>query len=173
MYRMEGFYNEYFQYLKLDKQRNGNANCFPVGKIDGLPVVLKTMPLLPMGFHMFIKMPFRNRVLYDDIISTPLDLERFIGDIKQLKFNNLIGRFENKECRLPDFGEFFVDDNLEVTYEECVICYEKTTIKTRCGHPLCIRCESSLVKNNGLGFCPVCRKKLTVLCECDESDDED
>ena len=92
-----------------------------------------------------------------------------------LRFCKIIAQFtepqhhETKKLTASTFGY--------LNLGECCVCYENTTIKTRCGHHLCYDCWGTLNKKR----CPMCRDNIknetTEYCECEdcqpyEEDDE-
>lgn len=45
---------------------------------------------------------------------------------------------------------------------ECCICYENSTDKTLCNHPVCKDCIKKSLKNYKNFTCPLCRKEYTL-----------
>ena len=96
---------------------------------------------------------------------------KFIGLIQEilpkLNFNKFTGIFEfdmSKNSKLINFANSETNNilgldvfSLEHTHsDECCICYDKTLIKTSCGHFLCVECWHRM-KN--ISECPYCRHK--------------
>lgn len=72
----------------------------------------------------------------------------------------------NKLVLSKIFGAF---DNVKLKHcvEDCCVCYNKTTTKTKCGHSLCYRCWFSIPNINEEqeleAFCPLCREDITCI----------
>jgi hypothetical protein len=96
---------------------------------------------------------------------------KFIGFIQEilpkLNFNKFTGIFEfdtNKISKPINFANSETNNILETDVfnpkhtnsNECCICYDKTLIKTSCGHFLCVECWHCM-KN--ISECPYCRHK--------------
>lgn len=165
------YYIEFFNFLLENQDAFHSWNAFPVGKIDKLPVRIVTgldnkgiLVILIMKKHKDNSPP-----LYRKKIWNYCDLKKFITNIRNIKFNNELGVFPDKD--IIKHGETFVCDNIELLTEECSVCYEKTETKTKCGHSLCIRCETELfIKRKA--SCPICRSCLVGL-HAEATDDEE
>lgn len=78
---------------------------------------------------------------------------------------------ETKEEHLKNIKswihEFSDIENIEISFEECVVCYTPTRVKTRCNHSLCLKCTDKLCKylQDSLFPCPICRAQTRVICD--------
>lgn len=168
------FYLEFFEYLKNNINNDDNMTSFPIGKIDNLPCIIFTKINKENNLVLFIRLPHKCRILYSVVLFNVLSLKKFIDDLKNMKFNNIIGRFE-LDIKYPiKTSDIFKCDNIETTINECSVCYENTQNNTICNHPLCLRCETHLIKNNK-HKCPICRKCLIncPLLNSEESEESD
>lgn len=178
MVETNDFYEKFYEYLLNDPNDNDNTSSFPVGKIDNLPCLIMTKPFIKGELKLFIKIPYRDKILFKSTLRNKEDLQTFIVNLKKMKFNNFIGKFE-LEMKLPEFKNIFESDNIETSYKECVVCYELTANRTRCNHEMCLRCETSMVIKNNHN-CPICRRCF-LFPPClqdnaisdDDSDEED
>ena len=118
--------------------------------------------------------------MYDDKqeyqkIVNAINLMNAINKIKKLKYNKHAGKddhlyilyYNPKKEVLPTTDLFFVDDK-HIEYEkneDCSICYEKTTFKTFCNHPVCIICLGKLTDNRATttAKCPLCRQPADYI----------
>jgi hypothetical protein len=99
------------------------------------------------------------------------NINKFIVLIKnilpKLNFNKFAGIFEfdiDANSKLINFANsetnnilgLDVFDSTHTNSNECCICYDKTLIKTSCGHFLCVECWECM---KDISECPYCRHK--------------
>ena len=121
------------------------------------------------------------------IINYEYTIEDFIEAINKvqellpiMKFDKLIGRFstdstseQEKQC----VEALFNTSNVTLIYENCSVCQECTTTKTKCGHSLCFPCWEKIKRTEETDhestyehqICPVCRaiintRQLNIDC---------
>ena len=154
-------------------------NMKDIEEIDGL----KCEVLLVRGYKQF-RLKIESDVLWDGYVDdnveyysndSLLDIGPTKAEIKKavikmleilpkLKFDKLRGELvcgEIKEC----YAEIFKFNNIKIKEpNECVVCYDKTFVKTPCNHSLCFVCNEKLptilTGNRFLRKCPVCRKDI-------------
>lgn len=108
--------------------------------------------------------------LYIYKITNQDDFDKLMEQLPKLRFCKMKNMFFSSDD----------DDDLELTklelaitklvptcdtivwgYGECSVCLDNTTTRTKCGHHICLVCESGI----NTGKCPVCRQ--CYLCPCD------
>ncbi len=167
------YFKQFYNFLLENEKSFHSWSPFPIDKIDKLPIRIETgfdinhnLVICIMKLHKEMSAP-----LYRKRIKDFMKLKEFITTIKEMKFNNEIGIFPDKP--LINHGDIFKCDNLELKTLECPICFEKTDCKTKCRHPLCVRCETQLFINKK-ATCPLCRKCLSYCHhEVEEGPDSD
>ena len=171
----------------LDSNMGGNYHiCFAsITKIDNIKVRSRLqIPCSPRCNHMIFEVrdkfsPFNNLFTYSCFFEkgnssefTESQIGEMIGIINnivpRLKFNKLTGMLH--EYTEP-FGFNFVDG------EQCCVCYEMTTTKTKvCNHYICRLCFQNLRQSF---ICPMCRTRTQLEFDTDlefsgsENDEED
>jgi len=79
-------------------------------------------------------------------------------DAKGLQFGLL--KLKGLEAWTSDLEN---NDNLDVMYKTCPVCFEITKTRTNCKHPLCIVCWEGICWANSLAdthICPTCKEEL-------------
>ena len=169
----------------LDSNMGGNYHiCFAsITKIDNIKVRSRLqIPCSPRCNHMIFEVrdkfsPFNNLFTYSCFFEkgnssefTESQIGEMIGIINnlvpRLKFNKLTGMLH--EYTEP-FGFNFVDG------EQCCVCYEMTTTKTKqCNHYICRLCFQNLQQSF---ICPMCRTRTQLEFDTDlefsESDNDE
>ena len=114
------------------------------------------------------------------------DFHREMNKMGNLEFSKLIGKLCEKQSNgdwitenvmREMFERLFVGEQFTLTTQECCVCYDKTADKLRCGHHLCLVCESSMKELK----CPLCRQdyhrcgacRNDAECDCYNDDDEE
>lgn len=87
----------------------------------------------------------RNLVLTDDVLKSNATMDKLVTDLTAIMTEGSKGNVESTEC--------------------CV-CYELCEMSLRCGHCICLECESKLT---GETKCPMCRAEYTRCACCDET----
>jgi len=118
------------------------------------------------------------------------ELKTILQIINMFNFDNL--KFCKIKNRFVEKDDIFVkaincfDLNCQDA-DECCVCYDKTTVKTKCNHTLCLECISKMKKfipqtSRNYINCPMCKQKVddfvtnsNDMCEyvSDEEEDED
>lgn len=152
---------------------------FNIDSINGIKVcvdIFEDKQIGSAGFYCFriYKDFWGADDLFKHYIHNFEDFVHLINEVlPTLTFNKLRGVFEsphskdgkyNSTVQPQDFTSFLRIPNMKTKNQECCSCMEETKSKTRCGHSICVECESKLSKSS----CPMCRK---CLC-CTESEDE-
>ena len=97
------------------------------------------------------------------------DVELFINKLieflKDLKFNTFRGVFLKYDTPHSMFDAFKCPNIEIVEGEECIVCYERTLVKTWCNHSVCYKCAEQIPsKDIADGSvekpCPMCRADL-------------
>jgi len=97
------------------------------------------------------------------------DYEKFVATvfetIKNLKFNNIIGMFEQEKTPalpLSILNDLRSVQHISLKCDICCVCHEPTMTKTRCGHYLCIMDRVKLERvSTNITTCPMCRADIT------------
>ena len=99
----------------------------------------------------------------NDITKTIINMFNF----DNLKFCKIKNRFVEKDTIFYKVINYF---DLKCQYvDECCVCYDKTTTKTRkCNHYLCLECVPKIrtsIPPNSLNYidCPMCKQKVNEL----------
>ena len=106
----------------------------------------------------------------NDITRTIIKMFNF----DNLKFCKIKNRFVEKDTIFYKAINYF---DLKCQYvDECCVCYDKTTTKTKkCNHYLCLECVSKIktfVPSNSLNYinCPMCKQKVNeIISETDNN----
>ena len=121
-------------------------------------------------YYRFDKTPTRRKK------KTLNDYEKFVATvfetIKNLKFNNIVGMFEQEKTPALPLSIILNDlssvPHISLNCDICCVCHEPTMTKTRCGHYLCIMDRVKLERvSTNITTCPMCRADIT------RDDDED
>lgn len=125
-------------------------------------------------FEVIIESEWEECVLYYKDLKNQEELDLVLNNVSSLKFSKMDSYLYVNETELQSnrykkilnsMGEC---PNIKLSIQECSVCLEMTNKKTRCKHPLCYVCYSSLVSKD----CPLCRKSLNHYCNHDEDDEE-
>lgn len=158
-----------------DTNMGGNYSiCFAsITKIDNIKVRSRLrIPCSSRCNHMIFEIrdkfsPFNNLFTYSCFFEkgennefTESQIGEMINIIKNLlpnlKFNKLTGMLQEY---IEPFGASFVDG------EQCCVCYEMTTTKTKmCNHYICRLCFQQLRQNF---VCPMCRTRSQIENDTD------
>ena len=96
------------------------------------------------------------------------ELNKFTIILDDLKYCKMSGQLESTPSYYPVDCRFLKSPNIKSRYEECCVCYEITSTKTQCNHPLCLKCWSQIVEvreeDEFEQHCPICRVDLQ---QCD------
>ena len=185
-----------------NKLKYGGYIVFPIKKIDNVPcgVILKCRKqqnsnTYYLSFHIeskrimnenmdFYEMYNNHFNIFDGRQPTKeeiMDLfENIIKDIGVLRFSKYHGKFYNKNPGKPDITEqlsVLLSDipTIELLHDNCCVCMDKTCVKTKCEHSLCIECWQNIKpqqrgadrcdnedddEEDEIMACPICRKQL-------------
>ena len=81
-------------------------------------------------------------------------IKEAIEALDKVTFSKKINKFTTEE--VITFEELFISKNYTHLYEDCPVCFEKTSRRTSCSHMLCFPCYLRIEKT-----CPICRKDIT------------
>jgi hypothetical protein len=164
-----------FQYYVSKLSNKKGCIRIPIEQINGVDVVVwmeynpnQDYAVMRLDIHIKgggIEKPYR---MY---IKTEEDFEKCFDELLHLKFDKLINDFvDGREEQIPfEFYSRLISPNIKLIFEDCSVCLEKTSGKTRCGHAICKICMSKLKKPS----CPICRAYFDDESENEsESDDE-
>ena len=107
--------------------------------------------------------------------ATVEDFTHAITKVKEMlpdmQFDKLTGRFSldniTSELEKQCAESLFISPNVKLVYEDCSVCQECTTTKTKCKHPLCYPCWEKIKQVENSNFientttyqlCPICRE---------------
>jgi len=108
-----------------------------------------------------------------------------VNKLGRLEFDKLGSKLRVKETSASEisanvvrelFYELFKGDQFTRFHQDCCVCYDATCEILRCGHYLCLACESSMKELK----CPLCREdyhrcgacKNDKFCDCYDDEDE-
>ena len=114
------------------------------------------------------------------------DFHREMNKLSNLEFNKLCGKLVEKRSNANKITDgvlremlesLFVGEQFTLHSQECCVCYDKTKDTLRCGHHLCLVCESSMKELK----CPLCREdyhrcgscKNDKFCDCYDDEEDD
>lgn len=114
------------------------------------------------------------------------DFHREMNKLSNLEFNKSCGKLVEKRSNANKITDgvlremlesLFVGEQFTLYSQECCVCYDKTRDTLRCGHHLCLVCESSMKELK----CPLCREayhrcgtcKNDAECDCYDDDEDD
>ena len=113
--------------------------------------------------------PFVYNIDYEYTIDDFIEAITKVQELLPImKFDKLIGKFstnsiseQEKQC----VEILFNTPNVSFIYENCSICQECTTTKTKCGHSLCFPCWEKIKRTEQTDheniyehqICPICR----------------
>ncbi len=107
----------------------------------------------------------KNRMKIIKKEDVALAIDKTINILKDLKFNNFRGLFEEDIIHYNVY-EVFKCSNIEIEEgEECAVCYERTVCKTWCNHTICYRCREKIPSVDNVDGskdkpCPICRTDI-------------
>lgn len=116
------------------------------------------------------------------------DFHKEMNKLGNLEFNKLCGKLVEKRSNSNKITDgvlremlegLFVGEQFTLHSQECCVCYDKTKDTLRCGHYLCLVCESSM--KYGELKCPLCRQdyhrcgtcKNDAECDCYDDEEDD
>jgi|LauGreDrversion4_2_1035121.scaffolds.fasta_scaffold59687_2 hypothetical protein len=145
---------------ELYEELNVKSEIFlPIRKIDGMLVNVR---MYTHDNHFYFEASLINGTYYTDKGYSYEEFCRMIDGLKDMKFDNFLGKFTNPSKITPPYYSdkkempMFHHPNIEMDYTECCVCFELTISKTTCFHPLCLRCYSKIKTNH----CPLCRENI-------------
>lgn len=114
------------------------------------------------------------------------DFHKEMNKMGNLEFSKLSGKLCEKRGNVKKvtdnlllelLDKLFVGEQFTLTRQDCCVCYDKTIDTLRCGHHLCLVCESSMKELK----CPLCRQdyhrcgacKNDAECDCYDDDEDD
>ncbi len=114
------------------------------------------------------------------------DFHKEMNKMGNLEFSKLCGKLVEKRGNVKKVADnlllemldsLFVGEQFTLTRQDCCVCYDKTIDTLRCGHHLCLVCESSMKELK----CPLCRQdyhrcgacKNDAECDCYDDDEDD
>ena len=115
-----------------------------------------------------------RQMMYDDFYEQVNKL----GFLKYEKSSGMMKHTDKSEKEVARcavramFTELFKGEQFVHMTSDCCVCYDNTSDVLRCGHHLCLVCESAMKDLS----CPLCRKEYTRCrfckddgqCECDD-----
>ena len=129
-----------------------------------------------------------STAVYDEVDNTynyngfKKIIEGFFEDLPKLKLN-IEGTFTiNGETRCFNspykYIDLFINEKIDgvefIEFDECCVCGENTTTKTKCGHILCLKCEDKINEmSKKKPKCPICRQCIENYNESDEEEEEE
>jgi len=171
---------------------------FNIKKICGMNVNVK-LEMKKVAFHFYIQptdvytvckdgtiiyknlyWKFFRSVIEERTIEDYKNVVKFIFElIPQLTFDKFNGKLIEKK-EMIDFSTIFTCfeniEQIEMEYNKCSCCFEKTKTKTKCNHYLCIECWDKIERiyceecnegeddceneDCGQKRCPICRKDI-------------
>jgi len=181
--------------IEYDEQDSENKNIiynsFPIKKMYGITVCCR-FEINKFGIWFLINADNINKISEDDLIHHSLyrkhfhtkESSRTIEDYKiavefafniipKLVLDNFEGVFVEKK-QMIDYSSIFACfeniEHIEMSYDKCCVCYEKTKQQTNCNHYLCIMCwdkiERKYCECNGMTDCDEegCGNKPCPIC---------
>lgn len=133
---------------KIERQFQTNVNSFMV--FESTTTVKRCQEKDEWFDNLFALTDFQQ--IYDRIHSI----------LSNLRYSHIHQSFYDRRND-PHYG---FHQYLSTPADECTVCYNLTTYKTRCNHYVCISCEEKLMKQ-GHSPCPCCRS--CMRCNHDES----
>jgi hypothetical protein len=116
------------------------------------------------------KFPTIDEETYEKFAKIVLD------DLENIRFDKYTGKFKLPKSISEEpyiFEKLWNMPHIEMKYDECCVCHEKTKVKSKCNHTLCIECwlqvpETPLPDNPTdydytIQPCPICRQKLQYI----------
>lgn len=165
---------------------NEREFSLPIRKMEGVPVDVTIRTPINGYWYLRIQSDYTKCVNYDsddedadtsevilfhECIRKP-DSEsnndvaaNVLKIINTFKYSKLTNKFvspaelELHNQKIECFTDLF-SSNVELAWDDCSVCMEKTGRKTRCKHSLCVPCHSSLKVTDGRKFCPICRENI-------------
>ena len=182
--------------MRLKAMRNKDPVVLPIKTIQTLEVKVSIARLCKKVYELSIKTlefdTHLNKVLEKRFERLPVDaseeafLRRMVGeilrDIKNIKIDKLHGMFvtgstaEQLAESYTEWAEFYQefkdDETINLSIDECCVCFTLTETKTSCcRHAVCLECVSKLINNGppredgelGYRICPMCRQGIDYL----------
>jgi hypothetical protein len=164
-----------FQYY-VSKFEVSDSHELPIKKIDGVDVTVYIEKWkLSHNFVMKLAIYFGglSSKVTNKYITNEDEFEKCFDELLHYKFDKMKNDFvDGREEQIPfEFYSRLISPNLTLTYQDCCVCLEKTSGKTKCNHTICESCLTKIKTNK----CPLCRACIEGECDCDgtHSDDDD
>lgn len=149
-----------YSYIKLEICAHGIIRCMNNLKYNNI--------ILASTDNLRLKLDFQYYII------AFIKIEHIL---KNYKFNNTIGSFQNKKskCFSMIFTKMLSTENIKLNIQECCVCFELTEITTMCNHTLCYKCWENIKGSRYDKKCPICRQLLNTDTDEDylENEDED
>ena len=183
----------------LKEMRKGRCLLLPIKKINNISVEVsitkenKANYVLNIGPTEFsvaedslYEMVFDNR-----IAGSTMEEDKFIdyvvkvslANLKKIKIDKMNGcltttepapKSQKMDEMWSEFCQEFKDEeNMELTINECCVCFTMTKTLTNCGHTVCLECiaklktddiaEDAVMRNAKHITCPMCRQRILFL----------
>lgn len=107
------------------------------------------------------------QILYTNIYDRPNSVAevKYVFDnikalLQKLVFNKFEAKFVERESHAftNEMVDMFSEFNEDM---ECIVCYDRTTSMTHCGHRLCIPCRQRVTNRK----CPYCQTNIAPLSQ--------
>ena len=165
-----------FQYC-YDQITSGKNVHVPIDKIDGVDV---SVNIVNPGKceegctckkpKMYFLVDYTNSETRTEkyAINNQEEFDIIVAKITCWEFDKLSNKFVDgsEHIKTIEFYSCFMSPKIQLRYDECCVCLEKTSGKTKCNHPICLSCFTNLKKPK----CPLCRENIYE--DGNESDDE-
>jgi len=183
--------------LTLKTMRKGRCLSLPIKKLNNISVEVSIakenknmyiLNIMPLYFNV------ADDSLYESIYDRMRDdrtnafnedefiqfiLKDILSALKKIKIDKLNGLFTTdppspQDQKLHDMWasfcqEFKEEEHMELTMNECCVCFTMTKTTTNCGHSVCLECISKLRTDSHTDDhlmhinCPMCRQQITHL----------
>ena len=185
----------------LKALRKGRCLLLPIKKINNISVEVsltkenKNMYILNIGpLYFNVAEDSLYESIYDrlnDDLTKAFNEDEFIqyivkdtlSALKKIKIDKLNGVFTTdpptpKDQQMDDMWanfcqEFKEEEHIDLTINECCVCFTMTKTLTNCGHTVCLECISRLrteahaddetMRNVNHISCPMCRQRIAHL----------
>jgi hypothetical protein len=183
----------------LKEMRKGRCLLLPIKKINNISVEVsitkehKSNYVLNIGPTEFtVAEDSLYEVIFDNrIAGNIMEEDKFIdyvvnvslANLKKLKIDKMNGcltttqpspKFQKMDEMWAEFCQEFKDEeNLELTINECCVCFTMTKTTTNCGHTVCLECiaklktddvmDEHMMRNVKHISCPMCRQRVLFL----------
>ncbi len=184
----------------LKEMRKGRCLLLPIKKINNISVEVsitkdhKFNYILNIGPTEFsvaedslYEVNFDNRIAGSIMTEEDIFIEYVVkvslSNLKKIKIDKMNGCLTTTEpapkCQKMDdmwaefCQEFKDEENLELTINECCVCFTMTKTLTNCGHTVCLECiaklktddvaEDVVMRSVKHINCPMCRQRIMFL----------